>query len=125
MKRTAAHAGAGAFEKPDILSVVCIVIETTQMHMITPGEMAQHLPRPDLIALVGRIGNALGEKQKMIHAAPGRRSGRALTGRSPERMPRPCGPRRKRRAGAAASPPSPPDWCSACLLYTSDAADDL
>ncbi len=47
-----------------MLPVVRIVDESTEMHAVACGEVAQQVERADLVALVGRIRNAVREEQQ-------------------------------------------------------------
>src|SRR5690606_23006117 len=56
-----------------------IVHEAAEMDAMPLGEMGEQMPRADLVALVRRIGNAVGEEQDIGHGAPHPRS-RAISG---------------------------------------------
>ena len=61
--------GAHRIHDGDVLYVMGIVHQTTQMDLMGFAQMPEQLEYPDLLALVGRIGDALGEEKKIGHGA--------------------------------------------------------
>jgi hypothetical protein len=57
--------GAQRFDGLDMLPVVRIVHQAAQMDVMGFGQMLQYLEMADFLALVGRIGDALGEQEKI------------------------------------------------------------
>ncbi len=55
--------------------VVRLVDEAAEMHAMRRRQMQQHVPGADLLALVGRIGNAVRQEQQIPHPAPRTTSG--------------------------------------------------
>ena len=55
------------FELGDVPNVCGIVVEATEMDTVTLGQMAEHVPRPDLVALLGRVGHAMRKKEQVGH----------------------------------------------------------
>ena len=45
-----------------------IVDETAEVHAMRAREVTEDVPRADLVALVGRIGDAVREEQQILHA---------------------------------------------------------
>ncbi len=46
-----------------------VVDEAADMQPVRAGEMPQHVPRADLLALLGRIGKAVAEEQQVAASA--------------------------------------------------------
>ena len=68
-ERPPADAGADLFELWNELRVLGIIDKAGEVDPITRGEMAQEVPGADLVALVGRVGDAVREKQQIVHVS--------------------------------------------------------
>src|SRR5436190_10651849 len=53
-----------------------VVREAGQVNLCVTAEMLQHVPGPDLVAAVRRVGNTMGEEQELgLHPSPRAMSG--------------------------------------------------
>ncbi|MNT42382.1 hypothetical protein D3C72_1788010 [compost metagenome] len=62
-----ARAGAQGGHGFRVLPVVVIVDEAAQVYAEMPAQVLQHVPRAYLVALVGRIRQAVGEEEQFAH----------------------------------------------------------
>ena len=54
-------------ERGEMLAVHRIVDETAEMYAMRARQVTEDVPRTDLVALVGRIGNAVRQEQQFAH----------------------------------------------------------
>jgi hypothetical protein len=69
MQRQQLHLGAPLLERVAILPVVRIVDEGAEMDAISLAQMPQQMERADLVALVGRVRDAVSEEKQAFHGS--------------------------------------------------------